>query len=117
MQIKIKNIKCETILGIYAFEKTQKVPVMINVSIDYNEGNAPLTDNIEDTINYHPLVDAICTHVNNTSFGLVEKVVEDVGQIIMKHEKVRSCKVRVDKTKTPLKHIESFSVSKTFKRT
>jgi D-erythro-7,8-dihydroneopterin triphosphate epimerase len=116
MIIRVKNLQCETVIGVYEQEKTQKQPILINLRIKYDEGKAPTSDNINDTINYHLLVDKIKSHVENNKFELVERVVEEVGQIVMQNDKVISCKVEVDKHKGPLKYIDSFSVSKSFKR-
>ncbi len=116
MIIKIKNLHCETVIGVYQSEKTQKQPLVVNVKIDYDEGKSPITDNIEDGMNYHLIVDKIKEHIESRNFELVERVVEEVGEIVMSYNKVRSCKVEVDKPKGPIEFIDSFSVSKKFKR-
>jgi len=61
MIIKIKNLKVDMIIGVYEFEKQNKQLVIVNLEIDFDEGKAPETDNIEDTLNYHPL----CTDITN----------------------------------------------------
>lgn len=114
MLIKVKNIKCETEIGVYDSEKGKKQPVLVNLRIDYDEGISPKTDKVEDTINYHTIVDEIRNHINNNKFGLVERVLEDLGKIVLAHKKVKSARIEVSKPKGPLNYIDDFSVTKTF---
>lgn len=116
MLIKVKNLKCETVVGVYEAEKKRKQPLVINLRIDYDEGNSPKSDNVNDTLNYHPIIEAIKNHIESTEFDLVEKAVADIGAIIMAYDKVRWCRVEAAKTKGPVKYIDSFSVTQTFRR-
>jgi 7,8-dihydroneopterin aldolase/epimerase/oxygenase len=116
MKIKIKDLTCETIVGVYASEKKVNQPLVINVSIDYNEGESPRTDRIADTLNYHKVVDKISAHVRGTKFDLLEKVVEDIGNIVLSFERVKGCKVEVDKPNAPIEGLRSISVSKKFRQ-
>jgi FolB domain-containing protein len=114
--IKIKNIYCETVVGAYQSEKGRKQPLVISLKLEYDPGKSGETDNLEDTFNYHLLVDQVKKHIESTEFNLVEKAVEDIGKIALSFEKVKSCKVEAAKTKGPIEYIESFAVIKKFKR-
>ena len=116
MIIKVKNIYCETIVGAYQAEKGYKQPLVVSLKIKYDSGDACNSDNLEDTLNYHLIVDQVKKHIESTEFNLVEKAVEDIGKIVMSYDKVKSCTVEAAKTKGPIEYIESFSVVKKFKR-
>ncbi len=116
MEMKIKNLYCETIVGVYEEEKKRRQPLVFNIKIKYDAGASHQSDNVADTLNYHPIVEGIKKHIEATNYDLVEKAIEDAGRIIMAHEKVHSCKVEAAKTKGPVEYIESFSVTKSFKR-
>lgn len=115
MLIKVKNIKCETEIGIYHTELGVKQPLHISLRLDCEDSIAGKSDNIEDTLNYHNLVDEIRAHINNTKFNLVERVLEDMGKIVLSYKKVKSARIEVSKPKGPLSNIlDDFSVTKTF---
>jgi len=116
MIIKVKNIRCETFVGIYDEERAKKQPLLVNIKIEYDAGNSPKSDDVADTLNYHPIVDRIKTHIEENSFHLLEKAVEDIGDIIMGYSKVTACKVEIAKIAGPIKFIDSFSVTKNFRR-
>ena len=116
MIIKVKNIHCETIVGAYEAEKKYKQPLVVSLEMNYDSGKSGITDNLEDTLNYHLIVDKIKTHIESTNFNLVEKAVQDIGAIVMSFDKVNSCVVEAAKTKGPIQFIDSFSVTKAFSR-
>ncbi len=116
MMIKVKNIYTETIVGAYESEKGRKQPLVISLKLKYDAGKSGKTDNLEDTLNYHLIVDKIKKHIESKEYNLVEHAVEDIGEIVMSFDKVKSCKVEAAKTKGPIEYIDSFSVIKSFKR-
>lgn len=116
MIIKIKNLRVEAVIGVYDTEKKYKQPLLINLEIDYNEGVAPKTDRIDDTLNYHTVTDRVREYVENTKFDLLEKLVEEISKIVLSYEKVHSVSIQIDKPEAPIQGIESVSVSKIFKK-
>ncbi len=116
MIIKIKNLKCETVIGVYELEKKAKQRLILNAEIDYNEGNSIKSDKIVDTLNYHEVIKQVKQFIEGNSYELLEKMVEEVGHLILSFDRVISARVEIDKPDAPIEGIESVSVSKTFKR-
>ena len=116
MIITISKIKCQTQIGFLNVEQGNKQLVTVDVKIDYDEGKSPITDNYEDTLNYHPIVERITEYVEGNKFNLVEKVVHDVGKIVLEYDRVLSTEITVSKPEAPVENIENFSVTKKFNR-
>lgn len=110
MIISIKNLTLNTIVGIYEFEQNQKQRVIINMLIEYDNGKSSKSDKIEDTLNYHIICDKISEYVENNSFRLLERLVYEVSQIVLKNPQVKSVDVEIDKPDAPIDNIESVSV-------
>ncbi len=116
MIIKIKNLAVNMILGVYEFEKQGTQKVIVNLEIDFDEGNAAETDNIKDTLNYHPICDDVTAILKDRPYELIETVVEKIGKYILSYEIVNSVNVEIDKPEAPIEGVESLSVSKLFKK-
>ncbi len=97
MIINIENLRLRTIIGIYDWEKENKQDVIINISIEFDGTNAGKSDNIEDTIDYKNITKEIINYVENGKFNLIEKLVTDIGEIIMKDKRVLNSTTTVDK--------------------
>jgi FolB domain-containing protein len=95
MQIQVLGIKAETIIGIHIHERKTKQPVFINLNIELKD--RPREDEISTTLDYETLTNEITAYVEGTSYNLIESLVDDVLDIIMKHEIVKHAKVEIEK--------------------
>lgn len=109
MIIRIKNLRLRTVIGIYDWEKKIKQDVILNIKIEFDGRQASQTDNIDDSVNYKTITKQIIALVEENSFGLVEKIVGDVLDVIMAIPKVVSASVEVDKPGA-LRYTDSVSV-------
>ena len=109
--VRIKDLRLDCMLGVYAQEKQAKQPVIINLTFDMDDGKAAQTDNIDDTLNYHHVVEEITAMVQAADTNLLEKLTEDVLAIVMQHERVLRATVEIDKPQAPIDHIDSVSVT------
>ncbi len=115
MIIKIKNLKLETILGIYDWEQDTPRPIIINATIHTDNDNARFSNNIEDTIDYDSIVKQIKTYVASKNFQLIEKMNQEILDLIMKDERISKCELEIDKVGV-VENVESFSVTLTKER-
>ncbi|MDX1949373.1 MAG: dihydroneopterin aldolase [Rickettsiales bacterium] len=116
MLLKIKDLTAKTTIGVYDNEKLRQQRLVVNIEMDYDEGNSCNSDNINDTMNYHPICDEITALLENGDNHLIEFVCEKIGKICLSYQQVRSAKVEVDKPEVPLKSVRSISVTKQFFR-
>jgi FolB domain-containing protein len=110
MIVKIKNLTVEGTLGIYEFEQRKKQRIIVNLEIDFDEGNSQISDSIHDSMNYHPICDGITKMISEGTFQLIERVAYLVGQQVLSYPQVRSVKVEIDKPDAPIIGLESVSV-------
>ena len=115
MIIRIKNLRLRAVLGINPWERENKQDVIINILIEFDGSKAAETDAIEDTVDYKTLKRRIIDYVENTNFNLIEKLVKNIGDIIMKDEKVIRTTVEVDKPHA-LRFADSVSLEYTAER-
>ena len=113
--IRIKNLKCRTIIGIDPWERETRQDVIINVAIDFDAGKASESDTINDTVDYMAIADNIIKEVETSSFFLLEKLAKTILKIAMDNHMVNEASVRVDKPNV-LPSADSVSVELSEKR-
>lgn len=110
MIIHIENLRLRTIIGIYDWEKENKQDVIINITIEFDGSAAGKSDNIEDTVDYKSITKEIINYVENGKFNLIEKLVADIGEIVMKDNRIINSTTTVDKPGA-LRFTDSVSVT------
>ena len=81
--IFLGGLQVETIIGIYDWERETKQTLIFDIELAYDIRKAGLTDNIEDTLDYKTLSKRIISFVEQSQFFLVEKLAEEVCNIIL----------------------------------
>lgn len=110
MIIKIKNLKLEAILGIYDWEQNTKRPIIINAQIHTKADDAKYSNNIKDAIDYDIIVKQIKSYVSSKNFQLIEKMTQEILEIIMKDDRISKCVLEIDKVGV-VSNVDSFSVT------
>jgi len=114
--IKIKNLRLRAYIGFNEEERTKLQDIVINAIIKYDAKDAIYTDEVNDAVNYKTITKQIINHVSESNFLLLEKLVNDVLQIIKDaHEDIFSASVEVDKPHA-LRFSDSVSLSLSFDR-
>ncbi len=100
MIIAIKKLPVSVYLGIYPEEQKASQDVMLNVAITVSDSyKAGSVDDIDLTVNYASVVEVIDEAIKNQSIGLVETLVERVGQMILEKFSLAQA-VEVEATKS-----------------
>ncbi len=107
--IRITDLKLKAIIGIYDWERKLKQDVIINLELTFNSSKAAKSDNIKDTVDYKSLKKRIIALVESSKFFLLEKLVEQVLNLIMEDPKILKATVRIDKPKA-LRFASSVSI-------
>ncbi len=115
MVIKIKNLTLYTILGIYESEQEKKREVIINITIKTNFDKARYTNSIDDTIDYSKIINNIKSLVENKKFGLIEKMAQEILDLITKNDKIEECQLEIDKPKI-FTEVQSASVTLNYQK-
>ena len=115
MIIKLKNLKCKTMLGIHPEERVKPRIVILNLLIEYDHAKAASSDKIADAVDYFTLEKTIVESLAKQTFALLETLAEHVAQLVMTFPSVQQVTVEIDKPGALL-HSESVSVVHTVKR-
>ena len=96
-RIRIKNLRLRTFIGINEEEINNRQDVVVNATIFYRADDAVVINEIEHALNYRTITKAIISHVESNRFALLERLTQDVLDIVMRNEQVHYAEVEVDK--------------------
>ncbi|UEX77430.1 dihydroneopterin triphosphate 2'-epimerase [Sediminicurvatus halobius] len=96
-RIRIKNLRLRTYVGFNDEEQEKRQDVVINIRIDYDALAAAQADSVERALDYKTITKQVIAHVENNRFLLLEKLVNDVLELVLAHPPVRHVEVEVDK--------------------
>jgi len=80
--IFIRDLRIDTIIGIYDWERSIKQTVRIDLELATDIARAAATDRIEDTLNYKAVAKRVIAFVEESSFQLVETLAERIVALV-----------------------------------
>jgi len=95
--IFLGGLKIETIIGIYDWERETKQTVILDIEMAHDIKKAAKTDDIEDTLDYKAVSQAVISFVEQSEFFLVEKLAEEINQMIRTQFNVPWVKLTLNK--------------------
>ncbi|MDA8780759.1 dihydroneopterin aldolase [Gammaproteobacteria bacterium] len=107
--IYIKDLRVQTIIGIFGWEREVRQEVSIDLEMTFDCKRAAKTDAIEDTIDYKKITKGIIKFVEESEFQLQETLAEGIADLVKNEYKVGSLKLRVSKPGA-LRHAEDVGV-------
>ncbi len=96
-KIFLNDMKVETIVGIWDWERKVKQIVSIDIEMAADIKKAALTDNIQDTLDYKAVAKHIRRFVEESNFHLVETLAEKIAEIIITEHKVSWVRIKINK--------------------
>ena len=109
-RIRVKDLRLRTFIGINEDEILNKQDVLINLTILYPAQEAVRDNDIDHALNYRTITKAIIAHVENNRFALLERLTQELLDLIMTNESVQYAEVEVDKPHA-LRFAESVSIT------
>jgi dihydroneopterin aldolase len=107
--IYIKDLRVQTIIGIFGWEREVRQEVSIDLEMTFDCKSAAKTDAIEDTIDYKKITKGIIKFVEESKFQLQETLAEGIADLVKNEYKIDSLKLRVSKPGA-LRHAEDVGV-------
>ena len=95
--IFLHDLRIETIVGIWNWERKIKQTVSIDLEMGADIAHAAASDSIEDTLNYKLVAKRVQAFVEGSSFQLVETMAEEISKIILAEFDVPWVLVKVNK--------------------
>ena len=109
-RIRVKDLRLRTYIGIKEEEINNKQDVLINLTILYPAVDAVQVNDIEHALNYRTITKAIIAHVEGNRFALLERLTQEILDLVMVNPAVRYAEVEVDKPHA-LRFAESVSIT------
>jgi dihydroneopterin aldolase len=94
----IRELKVDTVVGIYDWEKRMRQHVVLDIEMGADIARAAKTDAIGDTLDYKAVAKRVHQFIQEGQFGLVETLAEKVAGIIMQEFQVPWVKITLNKT-------------------
>jgi D-erythro-7,8-dihydroneopterin triphosphate epimerase len=109
-RIRIKDLSVRTFIGIKEDEILNKQDVLINLTILYPASEAVRDNDIDHALNYRTITKAIIQHVEGNRFALLERLTQELLDLVMVNPAVCYAEVEVDKPHA-LRFAQSVSIT------
>ena len=95
--IFLHELKVETIIGIWDWERKIRQTVSIDLEMGADIRRAAETDSIDDTLNYKAVAKRVQQFVADSEFMLVETMAEKIAELVLQEFEIPWIQVRVSK--------------------
>tara|TARA_B100000768_G_scaffold61140_1_gene59220 strand:+ start:1314 stop:1670 length:357 start_codon:yes stop_codon:yes gene_type:complete len=95
--VYIRDLRIETIIGIYDWEREVKQEVSFDLDMAADIRRAAQTDDIQYALNYKSIAKRIISFIQASEFLLVERMAEEVANIVRVEFSVPWLRLRVSK--------------------
>jgi D-erythro-7,8-dihydroneopterin triphosphate epimerase len=109
-RIRVKDLCVRTFIGIKEDEILNKQDVLINLTILYPASEAVRDNDIDHALNYRTITKAIIQHVEGNRFALLERLTQELLDLVMSNQSVSYAEVEVDKPHA-LRFAQSVSIT------
>ncbi len=79
----IRNLRIETVIGIYDWEREIRQPVVLDLEMGADIARAAASDHIDDTLDYKAVSKRLIQFVEESEFQLVETLAERCAEIVL----------------------------------
>ncbi len=93
----IKDLRIETIIGIYDWEREIKQIISIDLEMAADNRKAAATDGIDEALNYKAVAKRLIQFVGESEFQLVETLAERIAKIVIDEFDVPWLKLKLSK--------------------
>lgn len=95
--IFLSELKVETIIGIFDWERQIKQTVVIDLEMGTDIRQSAATDTIDDTLNYKLVAKRVIAFVEESQFQLIETLAEKIAAIVLNEFHAPWVKVKLAK--------------------
>lgn len=86
-----------TTIGVYDWEHNIKQKLLLDIEMRCDTKLAAITDNVKYCINYEDVSAVILAHLTNNSFFLIERVAEEIANLLMNNFNILGVRIKVIK--------------------
>jgi FolB domain-containing protein len=112
-RISIVDLEVFCCVGVAEEERAQPQRLLITVEMDFDFSLAAASDRIEKTINYYTLADRLLKFGEGKSWKLLERLVANTADMIMKEFRPQTATVEIKKFSIPQARYVSVTLTRT----
>lgn len=95
--IFLGGLEIDTVIGIYDWERKIKQKVILDIEMGFDIRQAAASDDIAHTLDYKAVSDRVVNFVERSEFYLVEKLIEEIAQILRSEFAIPWVKITLNK--------------------
>jgi len=95
--IYLHSLRVDCVIGVWEWERRITQSVTIDLDMGSDISNAAKSDNLEDALSYNDVSKRVKDFVQKSGFALVEKLAEEVAQILLNEFTIKWCRVKINK--------------------
>lgn len=95
--IFLRELEIDATIGIFEWEKRIKQKVRIDLEMATDIAKAAATDSIDDTLDYKAISKRVTQFVEDSSYELIETLIEKVAEILLKEFHIPWVRVTISK--------------------
>lgn len=101
-KVFISQLRVDTIIGVYDFEKQAKQPLFFDVTMLTDFSQAAESDDVNDVVDYAKVSERIISHCKTEQVELLETLAEQLTTIILAEFAVSQVTLRISKPQAVL---------------
>jgi len=79
----IEQLSVITTIGVYDWEQTIEQKLVFDIEMGWDNVAAAQSDDVNDCLSYADVSEAVISHVEGQRFALVERVAEEVAELLL----------------------------------
>jgi dihydroneopterin aldolase len=96
-KVFIRGLKVETVIGVFAWEKQVRQPLIFDVTMDWDITQAADTDDLAYALNYAAVSDRVIEFVQGNQYDLLERLLVQLAETLRREFLISKIKIRVEK--------------------
>ena len=96
-KIFLNDLKIDTFIGIYEWEKETLQTLGLDLEIDWDIRAAAASDDIADTLNYGDIAHTVVNFVEASRYQLIETLAEDLCALLLREYPIPKLKLTLSK--------------------
>ncbi len=93
----IEQLSVITTIGVYDWEQTIEQKLVFDIEMGWDNVAAAKSDDVNDCLSYADVSEAVISHVEGQRFALVERVAEEVAQLLLSRFNSPWVRIKVSK--------------------
>ena len=95
--IYLHDLKVDCVIGVWEWERQITQTITIDLDMGFDIRKAAQSDDLPDTLSYKDVSKRIESFVQQSDFALVEKLIEEIANILLNEFAIKWCRVKVNK--------------------